>query len=792
MAVLTLALGIGATSAIFSVVYSVLMRPLPYAHADRLVQLRERNGAEDRTGMPVTFGNYGTWTREAKSFAALAGQMYGPGLTLTGDGDPLPLRAMHVTASYWRTLSIAPALGRYFDEREGAPGAPHVVVLSHALWRSQYAGDPAVIGRLILLNNMAHTVIGVASPSYDLSAREIETPTVWVPFELGARELAEHADHELAVFGRVREDVPMERALAELRGIEARLAKEYPNSYFDGGIIGTPMRDAIVGPVRPILLVLFGAVGLVLMIACANVSNLLLARAAVRQKEFAIRSALGAGRRRIVGQLLAESVVLALAGGGAGLALAAAGIRALVRLAPRDIPRLPEVGLDAPVLAFTFVVAVLCGIVFGLVPALRASRADVRDALSQGGRDTGGSVRYGVRASLVVGQLAIALPLLVGAGLLLRSAIRLQQVVPGFATRNVLIGSVSLPAARFPSDTIARQTFERFLETVTRLPGVEAAGLASQVPIANMGSDCPIVRPEGSLPKDARITDANNRIATPGFFAALKVPLLRGRLLSDADRAGALPVVVINRGLAQRLFGDADAVGRRLAACDAGSAGSPVWYTVVGVIGDVRANGLMADPPSEVYFPFAQSPQRRMTLVVRSAAAPAALVPAIRRSLRAVDPSLPLGNVSTMDDVVSRSVAVPKFTTMLLAMLGGAGLILAVVGIYGVIAYFVSQRTRELGVRIALGASPSSVVTLVVRQGMTLALSGVLAGLVLSWWLTKILGSVLEQMLFQVSAHDPLVFTGIAALLVAVALIASAIPAWRAARVHPGVALRMS
>ena len=783
VAVLTMALGIGANSAIFSVVYSVLLRPLPYANAERLLDLRERNGATDRYGMFVTFGNYGAWLQRSREFEAL-GAYDAPSYTLTGAGDPQILRATNASAGYWKALYIPPTLGRYFGPDEDRPGAPRVVVLSHALWRSTFAGDSQAIGRTIALNGNPYTVIGVAAPEYALTP---QAAALWVPLALSASDLAEHADHELTVVGLVRRGVPSAQAVAELTRIETALAREYPNSYFDGAIIATPEGDAVVGPARPVLLLMMSAVGLVLLIACVNVANLLLARAAARRPEFAIRSALGASRGRIVAQLLAESVVLATSGAVLGLGVAAVAIDLLVASASPSVPRLHDAALNGPVLAFTLVLAVASGVAFGFVPAVRASNVDLQSALRDGARGSGGPIRDRLRAVLVVAEVSVALVLLVGAGLFLRSAILLNRVSPGFDTRDLLVAKLSLPRTRYASDTAVALAFGEIARAVAAQPGVASASLVTRIPIGSGGADGAVC-PEGSVQGDARATTANTRFATPGYFVTLRMPLVRGRAFSTADDAGAPRVAIVNAGLAHQLFGGADPIGRRLGSCGSVFGGAAETWEVVGVVGDMRANGLKAGPPNEVFFPSAQHVERDMWLVVRGAVPVARLEGPIRRAVKAIDAELPLAGVSTMDEIVAKSTAVERYTSTLLALLGVTGLVLAAIGIYGVIAYFVAQRTHEIGVRMALGASAGRVIGLAVRQGVVLALVGVAIGSGVSLLLSRSVAGLL----YGVTPHDPFTFIAVGGLLLGVAMLASFVPALSVTRLDPLAALRTS
>ncbi len=776
-AVVTMALGIGTNTAIFSVTYSVLLRPLPYANGDRLLRLDEHFGSGY---MNVTFGNYGVWKEQATDFQTLAGIWYGS-FTLTGAGTPQRVQAYRVTGNYWKTLYIPPAVGGYFGPAQDQVGAPNVVVLSHAFWNSTFGGDSSIVGRTITLDGEPYTVLGVASPEYALHS---SAPAIWVPLRLTERQLQEHADHELTVIGAVRPGVDTATAVAQLTRIEMGLARDYPHSYFDGGIVARPLQSSIVSSSRDLIYLLSGAVGLVLLIACVNVANLLLARGASRRKEVAIRGALGAGRRRVVGQLLVESLILAIAGGGLGVAVATPILHFLVRSGPGSIPRLQDAAINLPVLAFTVGLSVVCGLVFGLVPALRTSKLDLQQALRDGHRGSGGSVRDRLRGGLVVAEIAIALLLLDGAGLLVRNAIQVQRVNPGFNTHNLLLAGVQLPHASYPTDTAVTIAMNRIAETVAAAPGVSSVAMVSLAPIAASGWDCVYYRDTGTGPSSA--LDANTRIATPNFFQTMGIPLLRGRTFTSADIAGAPPVVMINASLARELFGSDDPIGRRLAACTDPTAGTPHWLTVVGVTADIRADGLGSPPRNEVYYPFAQWANPSMTVLIRTAVPVATVVPSVRRAIAGIDPTLPLGQTMTMDEIVSRSMASSRFNMTLFLLLGLTGLALAAVGIYGVIAYFVVQRSHEFGVRMALGASGDRVVAMVVRHGLTLGVIGVGIGSIAAVWATQLVRNQLDG----VSTRDPVTFIAVAVVLVAVTGLASFIPARRATRVDPLTALR--
>ncbi|HEX6809467.1 MAG TPA: ABC transporter permease, partial [Gemmatimonadaceae bacterium] len=523
VAVLTLALGIGANTAIFSAVYSVLLRPLPYAHADRLVELREGTGEGD-WGMNVTMGNYDVWQHRSPQFTALAGYTYAS-FTLTGAGSPQRLLGFAASADYWRALYIPPVLGRYFGPADDQPGAPNVVVLSDLLWATRFASDPHIVGRTIVLSEKPYTVIGVAPKEYAFTA---SSPAIWVPLALTPAQRAEHTDHELTVVGLVRDGIGIADAVRSLTAVQRELAHDYPRAGTDGSIVAHPLRESVIGAVRPMMLVLFGAVGLVLLIACGNVMNLLLARAAVRRKEMAIRGALGAGRRRLVAQLLTESVLLAALGGAAGVAVAAVGLRALIRVSPANVPRLTDATLNGPVLAFAAVVSLACGIVFGVWPALRSTRLDLQRSLREGTRDATLVVRGSMRTLLVIAEVSLALVLLVGAGLLVRSAIALQHVPPGFDPHGLLVADVALPAARYPTDTSLTAAFERIRAAVQSVPGASSVALVNRLPIRDMGMDCGVWR-EGMDTKVPGGIDANVRVAAGNYFATMRTPLLRGR-----------------------------------------------------------------------------------------------------------------------------------------------------------------------------------------------------------------------------------------------------------------------
>ncbi len=781
-ALLTLALGIGANSAIFSVLYSVMLNPLPFANSERMITIGERTGSSTNA---VTFGNYATWKAAAHSLQTIAAYWGGGPRTLTGTGDPTPIATLSTTGSYWQAEFIPPVVGQYYNEDAERAGTTPVAVLSYSLWQSRFNGDRAIVGKQITLSGTDFTVVGVAPADYNLGA---QPDRIWVPMKVEPARWNDHSDHELTVIALVKPGVPIAQATRELSAIERGLAKQYPNSGFEDVDVRL-FADDLVGAVnRTLLFTLLGAVGLVLLIACANVANLLIARAGVRRAEIAIRAALGASRRRIVAQLLVESLLLALAGGVLGLLVAWAGVRFLVT-SPASMARLKDATLNGPVVAFTLVLAMACAVVFGLLPALRATRLDLQQTLRDGGREASLSSRDRLRGLLVVGELCLTQVLLIGAALLIRSALLVQAVPPGFATNNVLITNVLLPAQRYGGPGAVEAGFLRLDEAIAAVPGVQAVGRTSLAPVQNgQAWNCMAMRP-GSNGHDDGAFVANMRGANAAYFSVLGVPLLRGRAFNNTDVAGGPSVAIITRTLARDLYGTADPIGQVIASCVGGTQAAPLWRTVVGVIGDTRARGRATEPPREMYMPSAQwQGNTGMAFLVRGGVPVLTLVPAIRRAVATVDPQLALSNTTTMDDAFARLQALPRFTMWLLTLLGATGLVLAVVGVYGVIAYFVTQRTHEFGVRMALGATGASLQRLVVREGLVFALAGVATGTLAAYGLTRFLAGFM----FGITTHDPVTYALVAGILGVVAALASFIPARRATRIDPLVALRSS
>ncbi|MEP6493735.1 MAG: ABC transporter permease [bacterium] len=777
IAVLTLALGIGATSAIFSVVYSVLLKPLPYANADRIFSLVQQNGTNPMCCLP--FGNFDTWRREATGFEAL-GASWGNGtITLTGQGDPTPIQVTRTSADYWKARFIPPVIGRYISADEDREGAPHVVVLSYALWQNRFGGDRAVLGRTITLSGQPYGIVGVAPSAYVMYPPNEQ---MWIPLAPSAERLADFGDHELHVYGLLKPGVSIATAVRQLAQIDTRLAAEHPHSGYDGGVTSKPLAEAIAGDQRSTLYMLFGAVALVLLIACGNIANLLLARGNARRAEIAIRGALGATRGRIVTQLFTESLLLAVGGGVVGLGVAAAAMRFLVS-SPAQIPRLKDAALNLPVLAFTLALSLMCAIIFGLVPALRAARLDLQQTLRDGGRESRGTGRERLRRALVVSEICVAQVLLIGAGLLIRSALLVQAVPAGFDTHNLLSVDLGLPYARYKETARQEATFQQIETAISAIPGVQSVGRTQVAPIHSDGWNWSAFR-EGSNGHDEGAVTADMRSASVNYFSALGLRVLRGRTFTASDVANGPWVAIVSRGLAKHLYGDADPVGRRISNS---GGGTTRWREIVGVVDDMHASGLRDDPPLEMYMPSTQFVNGGQTFIVRGALPVLTLLPAIRRAIGGVDPLLAL-SVSTMDDDIDKQLAMSRFTTLLLTLLGATGLILAAVGVYGVIAYVVAQRTHELGVRMALGATQGGVKWLVVRQGLVLAAIGVPVGAFLSLAAAR----MLSAMMFGITTHDPITFGVVSAVLLSVAVLASYIPARRATRIDPLSALRGS
>ncbi len=779
VAIIALGLGIGANTAIFSLVNGVLLRPLPYPDADRIVYFEGQNLERGIAQSNISAPDFEDWTNQSNAFAHTAFYWTGGAAFAAGNGEPERVPRAGVTSAFFDVLGVQPMLGRAFLVEEHPPNGPPVAILSEGLWKRRFGSDRDIIGKTITISARPVTVVGVMPGGFEFP----EESQIWTPAGVNIAEESRD-NRSYSAIGRLKPGVKLEQAQTQISAINQQLALAHADTNKGWGVNLAILHELQVRAVRPSLLVLLGAVALVLLIACANVANLLLARAAARQKEIAIRTALGASRTRVIRQMLTESLLLSVLGGCLGLLLSVWLTELLVAMNPPDSPRLSEVSLDYRVLAFTVAVSALTGILFGLAPALQASRLNVSGSLKEGGRTGTGHRRTDARSLLLIGEVALSLILLVGAGLLIKSFFRLQDVKPGFNPERVLIASLSLPSAKYKEDARRVEFYRELTTRLQALSGVEAAGAGLNLPLG--ASNYLIGR--GFIP-DGRPMTADEEVgamystATPGYFEALQIPLLAGRLFNERDNADTPKTVIINRTAAIKSFGsEAGALGKRLT----------IWRDekfpreVVGVVGDVKPAALAEDGGAQIYTPHAQDGSWGfLTVVLRTTAAPAAMTATLRREVLSLDKDQPIYNVRTMDEVVAQSIGTRRVSMLLVSVFAGAALLLAAVGIYGVMAYSVTQRTQEIGIRMALGAQAGDVLRMVVRQGMTLALVGIGVGLAGAFGFTRMLASLL----FGVNASDPLVYVGISFLLGFVALLACYLPARRAAKLDPMKAL---
>jgi putative ABC transport system permease protein len=786
IAVLTLALGIGANTAIFSLINTVLLRPLPYRNPEQLVSITASQPDKGLIGIPASYPKLLQIQQQTQTLESV-GAYFSTTFNLVGRGEPVQINGTRVNMDFFRALAISPALGRSFLLTEDQIGGAEVAMLSDRFWHSQFHGDPTVLGRSISLDGKSTTIVGILPPTFRFPFEQPE-PDMWLPrvFDiLGLRlEQLRLGTGFLSIIARLKPSETLARAQAELETINESYAKAFPGNADAGksALSMISLENSLVGSMRPSLIVLLVAVGFVLLIACANVASLLLARATAREKEIAIRRALGASSGRLARQLLTESLLLSFVGGAVGVIVATWCMPLLRLAAPGTVPRIEEVRVDGIVLLFSIGLCVLTGVAFGLVPAWQVTRRDLHDTLKEGGRGSSEGGRGGrARRLMVIAEVAVALMLVTGAGLLIKSFVHLLHVNPGFDARNVMTFPINLPTTRYATGPQRAEFFRQVLERVRSLPNIESAGASSHLPLGGPGRYvffCAEGQVCQGIGRDPLIALWQ---VSPGFLETMRIPLLRGRTFTDKDIAGAPPVVIINQTVAERYFPHQDPIGKTLQ-----NSRDRIPLQIIGVVADVKFSSLSTSSFDEMYQPYQQNPWMIMTLVVRSNSAAQPLISAVREKISELDPDLPLADIKPMEKIVSLSVGQPRLLTGLVGAFAGFALLLAAVGIYGVMAYSVSQRAHEMGVRMALGAGPGDIFRLVVGQGMRLVLAGIVIGFLASLALTRLMAAVL----FATSAHDPVTFIAVALVLIAVALAACYIPARRATRVDPLVTLR--
>jgi predicted permease len=789
VALVTVALGVGATTAVFSLIDGVLLEPLPYADPDRVALVYADNPAIGLPRFPVSPADFLDWRRQTRTFAPLAAR-HAQSYNLTGGDRPIRVSVERVTDNFFPAIGLRPILGRTFLPTEDGPGGAKVAVLGKSFFARHFGGDRRALARPLSLNGLSYTIVGVVPDDHRGSV------DLWVPLGIDPTR-APRDLHSVEVIGRLAPGASLAQARSEMSTIAARQAAQYPELEKGWGATVVPLREGIVADVRPALLLLFAAVGLVLLIACANLANLLLARVSGRAGELAVRKALGAGRGRLLSQLLTESLTLSLLGGGLGLLLAAWGTRALLAMNPQAVPRAGEIGLDWRVLLFALAVSALTGLAFGLAPALQAAGADLTPVLKEGGRGVSlrsgggrGLARLRGRTLLVLAEMALALVLLAGAGLLIGSFARLAGVDPGFRPAGVLTVQLSLPRPKYQEPVRQAAFAEDLLGRAAALPGVRAAGLVSALPLADHSPQILFTIEKRPVASPAEAPHANYRAVSPGYFAAMGIPLRSGRPFTAADREGAPRVILLNETMAKTLFPNENPLGRRLTLGVPDAGETPEWVTVVGVVGDVRHTALKEESGMEMYWPFAQEPAADFTLILAASAASGertgALAAPARQAVQSIDPDLPVFHVRPLTEVVSEALAPARLSTVLFGLFAALALSLAAVGLYGVMSYAVAERQREIGIRMALGADRAGVFRLVLFQAMGVALLGVAVGLAGSLAATRLLGSLL----YGAGTADALTFPAVALLLLAVAFLASYLPARRATGVDPLTAMR--
>src|SRR4051812_6192749 len=795
VAIITIALAIGANTAVFSLVNALLIRPLAFKAPQNLVLLFEKFSAQGLDQIPVSAPEYLDWEKQTRSYERIAAFNF-TDFNLTGGDMPERIAGAVVTPSLFPLLGVEPIKGRVFNESEFGEGNDGVVMISERLWRRRFNSNPELVGSQVPVNGKSHTVVGIMPAKFEFplplfgiqGGTFAERADMWKPLAFSKGDLEARGSRGLGVIGRLKPGTTVAQAQAEANTIVANWHSLFPDNYEPSTKFGAtiyPLHDLVIGGMRPALMVLLGAVAMVLLIACANLTTMLLARAGAREREFAIRLALGAGRVQLVRQMLSESILLALAGGMAGILLSIWGLDLLRSIGTQTVPRLAEVNLDLRVLFVTLAIAVCTGIVIGLIPALASGKPELTEALKEGGRGaTTGLRRNRLRNALVVAEVALALVLLVGAGLLMKSFVRLQNVNAGFDPKNVLTMEVSLPVLKYPRGKPVADFYAEAIRRIKALPGVEAAAFTSILPLSGTNSDSSFAIEGRDHMAEKVFPDEEIRNITPEYFSVLKVPLLQGRFFNDADQFDGPGVTIVNSSLAKKWFPNQDAVGKRITFSDPRKP-DVKWTTIVGVVGDMRHRGLDLDAKPEYYLPHNQRPYRGMILTVRSAQDPRSLTSTIRREITQLDPDLPAANVRTLEQVTADSIAPRRLSVVLIGVFAAVALVLASVGIYGVMSFLVVQRTHEMGVRMALGAQRGDVLRLVIGRAAKLVLIGTAAGLVLGIMSSRALGA----MLFNVGAFDPMTFAGVTFALIAVSLLASYIPAVRATRADPMIAL---
>lgn len=784
--VLTLALGIGANTTAFSAVDAVLLNPLPYQDPNRLVAVWETNrqlSPEMWDRNEVAMGNFRDWRSQNQVFDQL-GSLFDADVNLTGPSEPERIKSCVVTTNFFQVLGIQPMIGRSFLPEEEKPGSPRVVILSSGLWERLLGSDPNLTNKSLTLNGNPVAVIGVMPPGFDLQFPTNMRVDMWLPLRIDPANV-DRNNHYLYALARLKPGISRDRAQSEMNLIATQLQQQYPETNAQKGVNIVPLRKQVVGKVESYLYLLFAAVGFVLMIACANVAGLLLARVTARQKEVAVRIALGANRWRIIRQLLTESIILSALSGLLGLLFAYAGIKLLVTLTPPDVPRLHEIGLHIPVFLWTLVISILTGVLFGLAPALQASRPDLNETLKKSaGRNQGGFQRGGLRNLLIVSEVAVALLLSVGAGLMIKSFVRLQQVSPGFEANNLLTMNIALPRQKYREPQQANAFFDQLAEQIKTLPGVKSVGGIDPLPLSNSNVTTGFLIEAAPVVPLAERPDVGERAVTPAYFETMGISVLKGRSFTAQDRDNTPHVIIVNEALASRYWPNQDVIGKRLGFEEDPS--KQAWREIVGVVGNVKHKTLEAEANPEVYFPYQQWPKNFMSVVVRTSSDPVSMIPAIRSQVFTIDKDQPVFDIMTMDQRLAKSVASSRFVMLLLGSFSVLALGLAAVGLYGAMAYLVTQRTQEIGLRMALGARRIDVFKLVVGKGMRLAIIGTAIGLVASLALTRVMGSLL----FEVTPTDALTFVIVSVVLLTVALLACYIPARRATNVDPLTSLR--